>query len=106
MEDMPRSESAGANGDSSRRDPIVDRAASTAHDAVDRVADRVGPAIGRIRSVATETADSVSARAGDVGSMGDELVESARSYVRERPLAALGVAVVAGILLSRLVLAP
>jgi ElaB/YqjD/DUF883 family membrane-anchored ribosome-binding protein len=106
MEDLPRSESQASNGEASRRDPMVDRAASTAHDAVERVADRIGPAVGRIRSVASDTADTVSARAGDVGSMGDELVESARSYVRERPLAALGVAVLAGIVISRLVLAP
>jgi ElaB/YqjD/DUF883 family membrane-anchored ribosome-binding protein len=106
MEDLPRTESQTANGEASRRDPIVDRAASTAHDAVERVADRIGPAVGRIRSVAADTADTVNAKASDVGSMGDELVESARTYVRERPLAALGVAVLAGIVISRLVLAP
>jgi ElaB/YqjD/DUF883 family membrane-anchored ribosome-binding protein len=106
MEDLPRIESQTNGGEAPRRDPIVDRAASTAHEAVDRVADRIGPAVGRIRSVASDTADTVSAKAGDVGSMGDELVESARSYVRERPLAALGVAVLAGIVISRLVLAP
>jgi ElaB/YqjD/DUF883 family membrane-anchored ribosome-binding protein len=106
MENLPRSESMASNGEASRRDPIVDRAASTAHDAVERVADRVGPTVGRIRSVASDTADAVNARAGEVGSISDEMVESARSYVRERPLAALGVAVLAGIVISRLVLAP
>jgi ElaB/YqjD/DUF883 family membrane-anchored ribosome-binding protein len=106
MEDLPRTESQTNGGEAPRRDPIVDRAASTAHDAVDRVADRIGPAVGRIRSVASDTAGTVTAKAGDVGTMGDELMESARSYVRERPLAALGVAVLAGIVISRLVLAP
>jgi ElaB/YqjD/DUF883 family membrane-anchored ribosome-binding protein len=106
VEDLPRSESHATNGEASRRDPIVDRAASNAHEAVERVADRIGPAVGRIRSVASDTADTVNAKAGDVSSISDELVESARSYVRDRPLAALGVAVLAGIVISRLVLSP
>src|SRR5262245_17957603 len=83
------------------RDPIVERAANSAHDAVDRVAASVNPAVERARSVAQDSADSLQAKIDDLGAMREEWTESCRSYVRERPLTALGVAVLAGFLLSR-----
>lgn len=83
------------------RDPLVDRAASTAHQAVDRVAAKVGPAVERVRAAAQGSADTLSTKLEDLGTMRDEWTESCRAYVRERPMTALGVAVLAGFLLSR-----
>ena len=37
----------------------------------------------------------------DLGALGRDWTDSCRSYVRERPLTAIGVAVLAGLLLSR-----
>jgi ElaB/YqjD/DUF883 family membrane-anchored ribosome-binding protein len=69
-------------------DPI-ERASTTAHDAVDRVA---------------ETASAYAERFGEQAEalleMKDNWVEGAREYVREHPVAALGIAVAAGYLLS------
>lgn len=83
------------------RDPIVDRAASSAHQAVDRVAAKVGPAVERARAVAHDSADTLHAKLDDLSTVSSEWTESCRSYVRERPMTALGVAVLAGFLLSR-----
>ena len=84
-----------------RRDPIVDRAATSAHQAVDRVAAKVSPAVERVRTAAQDSADTVHAKLDELGAMREEWTESCRSYVRERPLTALGVAVLVGFLLSR-----
>jgi ElaB/YqjD/DUF883 family membrane-anchored ribosome-binding protein len=67
----------------------IERAGSTAHDAVDRV---------------TETASDYAERFGEKAEewleMKDNWVEGAREYVREHPVAALGMAVAAGYILS------
>jgi ElaB/YqjD/DUF883 family membrane-anchored ribosome-binding protein len=83
------------------RDPIVERAANSAHQAVDRVASKVSPAVERVRAAASDSAGSLNAKLDDFGVMREEWVESCRSYVRERPMTALGVAVLAGFVLSR-----
>jgi ElaB/YqjD/DUF883 family membrane-anchored ribosome-binding protein len=70
---------------------IIDRLSSSAHDTVERVA-----------SVAADTAQRLGAKSGDLLRAKDEWTESTRSYVREHPLAALGIALAAGYLLSRL----
>ncbi|HUL67154.1 MAG TPA: hypothetical protein VLW55_21340 [Burkholderiaceae bacterium] len=83
------------------RDPMVERAAASAHQAVDRVAAKVGPAVERARAVARDSADTVQAKLDTLSSMPRDLTESCRSYVRDRPMTALGIAVLAGFLLSR-----
>jgi ElaB/YqjD/DUF883 family membrane-anchored ribosome-binding protein len=83
------------------RDPIVERAATSAHQAVDRVAAKVSPTVERVRAAAAGSADTLNAKLDDIGSLRDEWTESCRSYVRERPMTAIGVAVLAGFLLSR-----
>jgi len=69
----------------------IDRLSSGAHDTVERVA-----------SVAADTAQRLGAKSGELLRAKDEWTESTRSYVREHPLAALGIALAAGYLLSRL----
>jgi ElaB/YqjD/DUF883 family membrane-anchored ribosome-binding protein len=83
------------------RDPIVERAATSAHQAVDRVAAKVGPAVERARAVAQDSADTLQTKLDDLGTLGQDWSDSCRAYVRERPLTALGVAALAGFLLSR-----
>jgi ElaB/YqjD/DUF883 family membrane-anchored ribosome-binding protein len=83
------------------RDPMVERAANSAHQAVDRVAAKVNPAVERVRAAAAGSTDTLTAKLDDLGTLRDEWTESARAYVRERPMTAIGVAVLAGFLLSR-----
>jgi ElaB/YqjD/DUF883 family membrane-anchored ribosome-binding protein len=69
----------------------IERASSTAHDAVDRVAE-----------TASHYAERFGEKAEEWLEMKDNWVEGAREYVREHPVAALGIAVAAGYILSML----
>jgi ElaB/YqjD/DUF883 family membrane-anchored ribosome-binding protein len=106
--ETPRSDTtlSGATRDApfaSQRDPVVERAAASAHQAVDQVASKVSPAVERMRSVAQDSADTLQAKLDDLGALRTDWTESCRAYVRERPLAALGMAVLVGFLLSRMI---
>lgn len=69
----------------------IDRLTSTAHDAVERAA-----------SAAATAADQLGAKGRRLLETRDEWTDATRGYVREHPLAALGVALAAGYLLSRI----
>lgn len=69
----------------------IERASSTAHDTVDRVA-----------QTASAYAERFGEQAEALLEMKDNWVEGAREYVREHPVAALGIAVAAGYILSML----
>lgn len=69
----------------------VERATTGAHDAVDRVA-----------QTATAYAERFGEKAEEWLEMKDNWVEGAREYVREHPVAALGIAAAAGYILSML----
>ena len=80
----------------------VDRVAQTAHEAVDRIASMAAPAVERMRGSASSAADSMQARMEDLTVMQEEWAESMRDQVRAHPLAVVGLAVLAGMLLGRL----
>lgn len=86
----------------SRTHSTVDRVAQTAHEAIDRLAAKAGPAIDRLRGSATSTGESLRAKADQFGQMEEEWVEQTRSYVRENPLAAVGIAVAVGLVIGKL----
>ena len=76
-----------ASNTSSTTQKHVDRAGDTAHQAIDTAADYAG----RIGEKAEEWLE-----------MKDDWVEGTREYVREHPIAALGIAAAAGYILSML----
>ena len=55
-----------------------------------------------MRSSVSGVADTVRARAEQFGEMEEEWLESCRASVREHPIAALGIALAAGIVLSKM----
>jgi ElaB/YqjD/DUF883 family membrane-anchored ribosome-binding protein len=69
----------------------INRIASSAHHAVDRIAQGADGALHSLRGGSTAWKDT-----------GDQSLERVQEYVRDRPLMALGMAVAAGFLLSRL----
>jgi len=69
----------------------IERVSSGAHDAVDRVA-----------QTASAYAERFGEQAEALMEMKDNWVEGARDYVREHPIAALGIAVGVGYVLSML----
>jgi ElaB/YqjD/DUF883 family membrane-anchored ribosome-binding protein len=71
--------------------PAVDRLATGAHQAVDKIAD-----------AASTAADSLVVKTGQLKNAHARMTEECRVYVRANPLAAVGIALAAGIVLSRL----
>lgn len=80
----------------------VDRAAQTAHDAIDRLAAKAGPLVEKLRTSASTAADGLSSRADNLGEMQDEWLDNARTTVRDNPLAAVAVGLLAGLLIGKL----
>lgn len=81
---------------------MVERMVQGAHDAVDKVAEKAIPAVEKLRSGVSSAAGSVQERADALTELQREWTESCRSAVRENPMTALAVGVVAGVVLSRL----
>lgn len=71
--------------------PVVDRMASNAHAAIDTVA-----------GAAVSAVDTLGIKGEQLTDVQTKLMEGAREYMREQPIAALGIAVAAGWILSRL----
>lgn len=71
--------------------PALDHVVSGAHGAVDRVGE-----------AAAHAASALGEKGDQLNVSGKKLVERAGSYVREHPVASLGIAVATGYLLSRL----
>lgn len=90
------------NGASADAQKVVDRVAQSAHAAVDRLAGAAGPAIDRLRSSAGSAQENMKAKADQFGAMQEEWIAGARGYVRENPLQALAIGLVAGWIIGRL----
>lgn len=69
----------------------MDRVVQSAHHAVDRLAEKASPAF-----------DAMTGQADQLSAMQEEWLENARNTVREHPLAAIGAAVVFGMVVARL----
>ncbi|MEO8133362.1 MAG: DUF883 C-terminal domain-containing protein [Betaproteobacteria bacterium] len=91
----------------------MEAAGASMHDAIDNVASSAKPALDRMSAGAHQTVEKVAIAASDLAeSLGvkadelkdlqDRLTEECRRYVRDNPLASVGIALAAGFLLSRL----
>ena len=89
------------NRPAERAHGTVDHVAQGAHDAVDRIADKADPAIDRLRSAASDAQSTAYTKYDEL--INGQWVETVREEVRARPLAAVGIALAAGLLLSRLI---
>lgn len=83
-------------------DNTLDRAVQGAHSMVDRVADKAGPAVDRMRDGLTSAGAALQNGVEELTEMQKRWVESSRSCVREHPLTSVGIAIAAGLVLSRL----
>jgi ElaB/YqjD/DUF883 family membrane-anchored ribosome-binding protein len=84
-------DSAGASELREQTEQGIERVSGSAHEAVDRAA-----------AVAKSAANRMGEINQQVMTAKDEWIDTTRGYVREHPLAALGIALAVGYLLSRL----
>ncbi|NLD68357.1 MAG: hypothetical protein GX644_06030 [Limnobacter sp.] len=81
---------------------IVDRMAQTAHRAVDRMAERATPAVERVRSRIEDASSRAYSQADHIAEVQDQWLTATRDCIRNHPIASVGVAVLGGMLLSRI----
>lgn len=80
----------------------IDRMVEAARPAAERLADNAKVAVDKLSNVTAKATDTLGATGEQLNEMQDRLLQECRSYVRAKPIAALGVAVLAGFVLSRL----
>ena len=85
-----------------RAHSTVDRVAQGAHETVDRLAAKAAPMLDRARTAAGDAQNTLYAKYDDFMAMEEEWAESARDQIRAHPLAVVGIAVLAGLLIGRL----
>ena len=90
--------SASGAGTSGRSSALSENAAAT----VDKIATGAHQAVDRIASAAASAATQFGEKGDEMLETKDRLVESAREYVRNNPMAALGIALAAGFVISRI----
>lgn len=69
---------------------------------IDRLADGAHGAIDRATQTASQVAERLNEKSEELWAMKDDYVESARDYVKENPLMALGIALAAGYLFGKI----
>ena len=89
-----------ASGTSSNAD-MLNRMASTAHSAVDRVVGAAGPALEKMHGSASSAGEAMKDKADQLGTMEEQWIASARNYVRENPLAAVAIAAAVGLIIGK-----
>jgi ElaB/YqjD/DUF883 family membrane-anchored ribosome-binding protein len=77
---------------------LVDRLVQGAHEAVDRVGGKAAPALEKLTESASAARQRLETKANQLATVQGEMLDSARTYVRERPFTALAAAAVIGAL--------
>jgi ElaB/YqjD/DUF883 family membrane-anchored ribosome-binding protein len=80
----------------------IDRASDAARPAVDRIASSAHQAVDNIAEAASHAADTLGEKSGQFKEVQARFMEDCNNYVRENPMASLGMAAAAGFLLSRM----
>ena len=87
-----------SSGSSGRSSAMADNASAT----VDKIASGAHQAVDRIASAATSAASQFGVKGDEMLQAKDRMMESTREYVRDNPMAAIGIALAAGFILSRI----
>lgn len=90
-------------GSTTAADPsTLDRVVQGAHDALDRAAERARPAVDKLRGTLGSGESLLGERAEEWKAMQEQYLTQFRGFVREHPVATVAGALVAGMLLSRM----
>jgi ElaB/YqjD/DUF883 family membrane-anchored ribosome-binding protein len=82
--------------------PTTGRVAAQGHELLDRVAEHAAPAEERIRETLSHADDRVREGAHNARQSSEDVVRVVGNYVRDNPLTAIGLAFVAGTVVSSL----
>ena len=91
-----------SNGASTTAAPLLDRVVRGAHETIDRLAETAAPHVHKLEQTVGHAGETLQANATRARELGDEWTESVRCTVRDHPLAAVAVAMLAGALIARL----
>ncbi|MDR7150653.1 putative RNA-binding Zn ribbon-like protein [Hydrogenophaga palleronii] len=91
----------GANSGGSHAKQILNRVTEGAHHAVDRFAEKAGPAVEKIESGVSHANESLAEQAQHMRELGDEWTQGLRKTVRANPLTSVLLAMVAGAVIAR-----
>lgn len=80
---------------------ILNRVTESAHSAVDRFADKAGPAVQKLESGVAHASDALHEQAQHLRERGDEWTQSMRETVRQHPLSSVLLAFAVGALVAR-----
>ena len=84
----------------------IDKVSDAARPAVERVATGAHQVVDKLAGVATNAAETLGVKGEQLKQAQTRVTENIRDYVRENPLASVGIAVAAGILVSRFINRP
>lgn len=84
--------------EASESESTTKKAASMAHDAIDHAAEKAEPLEKKVRQQAHNAQDKFSETSAEASEQLHHQVEKAETFIKERPLAAAGIAFAAGIL--------
>jgi ElaB/YqjD/DUF883 family membrane-anchored ribosome-binding protein len=80
----------------------IDKMSASARPAVDRLSSGAHQAVDKIAMAASDAAESIGDKADQLKDVQARMTEECRGYVRDNPLAAVGIALATGFVLSRL----
>ncbi len=89
----------GSAGAADTAHKVVDAASST----MDRMASGAHAAVDKTADMAARAAETLDAKGGQLKDLQEQWLANGSAYIRDNPVKALGIAVVGGFLLSRLV---
>lgn len=82
--------------------PFTEKTVTAAHEAIDRLSERVAKTEERLRGAASQGQESWSEKQDEVRAQLEGSVAGARTYARENPLMAAGIAFAAGVVVANL----
>ena len=80
----------------------IDRTAQSAHSMVDRAAEKVTPAVEHLRSSVNSASAALHSGVEEFDEYQERWLANCRGHVRDYPLVSLGIAIAAGMVISRL----
>ncbi len=81
---------------------VIDKAADKLHQSVDKLADGARQVDDKVRDQARRTEEKLSSAVADAREHSEELIGQTTSFIKANPLLSMGMAVVAGAVLDRI----